>query len=146
MKYPLDDMRKVRALRKDTAMLRVVKKKRAVEQARQQVIEKKKELNNYKEACRKEEKQLLIGLTSGDVDGNAYHYFIEKSQWMRTSENKYVESVIDAEKKKDAAIEKENRATAHYQQMVKNEIKLDEHFKIWNEDNKEREPESNDND
>jgi hypothetical protein len=42
LKYPLEEIRKVRAMRKNTAMVRVVKEKRAVEQARQQVIEKKK--------------------------------------------------------------------------------------------------------
>jgi hypothetical protein len=139
-------MRKVRALRKDGAMSRVIKKKQVVEQARQEVIEKKGELNNYKETCRKEEEQLLVGLAGGEVDGNAYHYFIEKSQWMRTGENRYVQRVMDAEKKKDEAIEKEHQATAHYQQMVKNEIKLDEHFKIWNEENKQQDPDGDDND
>lgn len=146
MKYPLEDMRKVRNMRKDAAMSRVVKKKRAVKQAQQQVIEKQMELNNYKEACQKEEEQLLVGLTGTQVDGNAYHFFIEKSQWMRTGEKAYMQRIIDAEKKKDEAIEKESRATAHYQQMLKNQIKLDEHFKIWNEDNKQIEPESEDND
>jgi hypothetical protein len=137
-------MRKVRALRKDAAMSRVIKRKRAVEQARQQVVEKKKELNNYKDACREEEEQLLVGLTVKEVEGNAYHFFIEKSQWMRTGENRYMQRVIDAEKKKDEAIERECQATEHYQQMVKNEIKLDEHFKIWNEEQKQREPDSDD--
>lgn len=139
-------MRKVRALRKDAAMLRVIKKKRAVEKARLHVVEKKQELNNYKEACRKEEEQLLVGLAAGEVGGNAYHFFIEKSQWMRTGEKKYMQRVINAEKEKDAAIEKECQATAHYQQMAKNEMKLDEHFKIWNEENKQREPEGDDDD
>jgi hypothetical protein len=139
LKYPLEDIRKVRALRKDTAMVRVAAEKRAVEQARQQVVEKKRELDRYKEACKKEEQQLMDGITGAQVQGNALHLFIEKSQWMRNGEIKYMESVRDAEKKKYEAIEKEHEATAHFQQMVKNEIKLDEHFKIWSEENKEKE-------
>jgi predicted S18 family serine protease len=139
-------MRKVRALRKNGAMSRVVKKKQAVERARQKVIEKKKELNNYKEACRKEEEQLIDGLSGVEVEGNAYHFFIEKSQWMRAGENRYMQRIMDAEKKKDEAVEKEHQATAYYQQMVKNEIKLDEHFKIWNEENKRRDPGGDDDD
>jgi hypothetical protein len=142
LKYPLDDIRKVRALRKDAAMVRVVKEKRAVDRAHQLVIEKKKELDRYKEAYRKEEQQLLDGITGAEVEGNTLHFFIEKSQWMRTGEIRYMQDVMDAEKRKDAAIEKEHQATVHYQQMVKNEIKLDEHFKIWYEENKETDQES----
>jgi hypothetical protein len=145
LKYPLDDLRKVRALRKDAAMARVIRKKRAVEQAQQKVIKKKSELDNYKHARRKEEERLLVSLTGVEVKGDALHFFIQKSQWMRTGEKKFLQRVIDAEKKKDAAIEKERQATVHYQQMVKNEIKLDEHLKIWNEENKQNEAES-DND
>ncbi|MGD8845808.1 MAG: YscO family type III secretion system apparatus protein [Desulfobacteraceae bacterium] len=139
-------MRKVRAMRKDAAMSRVAKKKRIVKKAQQQVIEKEKELNDYKQACRKEEEQLLVGLTGTEVQGNAYHFFKEKSQWMRTGEKEYLQRIINAEKMKDEAIKKETQATAHYQQMLKNQIKLDEHFKIWNEDNKQSEPDSEDND
>jgi predicted S18 family serine protease len=140
LKYPLEEIRKVRALRKDTAMVRVVREKRAVEEARQRVVEKKKELNRYKEAYKKEERLLMDGLTGAQVEGNALHFFKEKSRWMRTGENRYIENVQNAEKQKEAAIEKEQEATAHYQQMVKNEIKLDEHFKSWSEENKEKEP------
>ncbi|MGD9221864.1 MAG: hypothetical protein PVH22_01380, partial [Desulfobacteraceae bacterium] len=103
-------------MRKDAAMSRVAKKKRAVKQAKQQVVEKEKELNNYKEACRKEEEQLLVGLTGTEVQGNAYHFFKEKSQWMRTGEKEYLQRIINAEKMKDEAIKKETQATAHYQQ------------------------------
>jgi hypothetical protein len=140
-------MRKVRALRKDAAMVRVAKKKRAVEHAQRQVMEKKKELISYKETYRKKEQQLLIGLAGREVSGHNLHFFIEKSQWMRTAENRYVERVVDAEKKKEEAIEKEHQATAYFQQMAKNEMKLDEHYKIWEEENKHNEADdSEDND
>jgi hypothetical protein len=103
-------------------------------------LKKKKELDSYREACKKRERQLLDGLTGTKVDGNALHFFIENSHWMRAGEKKYIENIRKAEKEKDSAVEKEHEATAHYQQMVKNEIKLDEHFKAWSEENKEKEP------
>ena len=134
VKYPLEDLLRVRKFREDAAANQLTHCRRAVEAAVRLVEERKRALKEYTEWRIQREAELYQEVLKQEVQLRALDDLKLKILELREREFAYQKQIHDAEQelqKAKAALEQAHR---DYQEALRNTEKIDEHKGIWTEE------------
>ena len=131
MKYPLEDLLRVRNFREDNAANELTRRRREVEQAEQLVQQRKKELEEYIQWRIKREEELYQEVMQKPVQLKDLDDLKQDIQLLREKEHLYEDRIREAEKALADARQALDDAHAQYQAAVRDRQKIDEHKDLW---------------
>jgi hypothetical protein len=132
--YPLQDIVMIREKRQDLAQLDVIRAQHALEQAKRDVIERKKELEEYQKWVVEEEDRRFKGVIGKKMLHPDLLEFKADISKLRDSVAAYQERFAQAEQ---AVLDREEdlvKAKAHLLQTIRELEKMVEHKKSWSEE------------
>lgn len=130
-KYPLEDLRRIRTFREETAANDVIRCRRLVEQAAKLLEERKKQLAEYIEWRIAREEAMYQEIMQQLIQRKDLDELKVNIQILRDKELTYRERVVQAEKELAEAQATWQAAVATHQAAVKARQKLDEHKEMW---------------
>lgn len=131
MKYPLEDLLRVRNFREDNAANELTKRRREVEQAEELVQQRKQELADYIQWRIKREEELYNVVMQKPVQLKDLDDLKQDIQLLREKEHLYEDRIREAEKALADARQALDDANAQYQAAVRDRQKIDEHKDLW---------------
>lgn len=131
MKYPLEDLLRVRNFREDNAANELTKRRREVEQAEELVQQRKQELADYIQWRIKREEELYNQVMQKPVQLKDLDDLKQDIQLLREKEHLYEDRIREAEKALADARQALEDAHAQYQAAVRDRQKIDEHKDLW---------------
>lgn len=134
MKYPLEALLGVRKFREDGAANEVTRCRRAVEEARELVEQRKRELQEYTEWRVKREAELYAEIMDQAIHVGELDDLKLKIQMLRDKELTLEDRIKEAERGVEAAQENLEKSIAQHRIAVRDREKIDEHKELWNQD------------
>lgn len=131
MKYPLEELLRVRRLREDDATNELTRRRREVEQAERMLEQRQRELEEYTAWRIQREAELYEQVIGKQVPLKALDDLKKDIQILRDQEITYQERILAAEKALAEAKARLVEAQAAYQATRKDRQKIDEHKGIW---------------
>ncbi|MBI1247960.1 hypothetical protein GC197_08990 [bacterium] len=131
MKYPLQDLLRVRNFREENAANALTVKRRELEQAEQLVAQRKKELEDYIQWRINRESEMYQEVMKKSIHLQALDDLKQDIQILRDKQNIYEDQITKAEKALQEAQQALEQARVHHLQAVKDRKKIDEHKELW---------------
>jgi hypothetical protein len=131
MKYPLEDLLRVRQFREDERAQELTRKRGEVEAAAQLVEKRKQELTAYTAWRINREKELYDEVMLREIEVKDLDALKLNIQILRENELAYGERVKEAEKALEAAQQALAAAQAAYMKAVRDKGKIEEHKGWW---------------
>ncbi len=131
MKYPLQDLLRVRNIREDNAANELARRRTEVEAAEKIVEQRKQELKEYTEWRIRREEELYQEIIEKKVQLKELDDLKQSIGLLREKEFVYEDRIREAERLLREAQEALEQAHEEYRAAVKNRQKIDEHKSIW---------------
>lgn len=131
MKYPLEDLLRVRQFREDSAAAEVTARRSALERAEEALEDARRELAEYADWRVKREEEMYQELMQKTVQKSAFDDLKLNIDRLRTREVSLEENCFEKEKAIEAATVALDEAQASYQLTVRDRQKIDEHKDHW---------------
>lgn len=134
MKYPLQDLLRVRLFREENAQAEVTKKRAELEQAEEAVKEREQELAEYIKYRETREEELYDDIMKKPVQLRNLDDLKVDIQILREKQGLYEQKVDEAKQERVTAEEKLEETRRAYLLSVKERQKIDEHKEIWTQE------------
>lgn len=131
MRYPLEDLLRVRKFREDERAQELTRKRGEVEDAVQLVAKRKQELVDYTAWRINREKELYDEVMMREIEVKDLDALKLNIQILRENELAYAERIKEAEKALEAARQALAAAQAAYMKAVRDKGKIEEHKGWW---------------
>lgn len=131
MKYPLQDLLRVRNFREENAANELTVKRRELEQAEQLVVQRKRELEEYIQWRINREAEMYQEVMRKSIQLHDLDDLKQDIQILREKEHFYEDQIKKAEIALEEATRALEQARSHHLQTVKDRRKIDEHKELW---------------
>ena len=138
MKYPLQDLLRVRLFREDAAQSEVTAARRRVEDARELIVRREQELADYIRQRKRREEELYDEVFRQEVQVRDLDDLKMNIQILRDRQSGYEDAVEQARSELIEAEKALAEAIAAHALTVKDRQKIDEHKSVWAQEEAKR--------
>lgn len=131
MKYPLEDLLRVRRFREDERANELTRRRKAVAEAEEQLERRKQELRDYVDWRIRREKELYDEVLRQEIAVKQLDDLKLNIQILRENELAYQERIKQVEKDLEETRQALAAAQAAYQKAVRDSNKIEEHKAWW---------------